>query len=81
MDYLGIAADLKQALAFYGDAGGKGDPARMQEQAVAVLLEKLDVLAAMFHGFDVDAYFTADKMCIRDRLLPAPCIFTRCAVS
>ena len=60
VDYLGIAADLKQALAFYGDAGGKGDPARMQEQAVAVLLEKLDVLAAMFHGFDVDAYFTAD---------------------
>ena len=60
VDYLGIAADLKQALAFYGDAGGTGDPARMQEQAVAVLLEKLDVLKAMFHEFPVDAYFSAD---------------------
>ena len=60
VDYLGIAADLKQALAFYGDAGGRGDPARMQEQAVTVLREKLDVLAAMFHGFAVDAYFSAD---------------------
>ena len=27
VDYLGIAADLKEALSFYSDAGGKGDPA------------------------------------------------------
>lgn len=60
VDYPGIAADLKQALAFYGDAGGRGDPARMQEQAVTFLLEKLDVLAAMFYGFAVDACFSAD---------------------
>lgn len=60
VDYLGIAAELKQALAFYGDAGGRGDPALMQEQAVDVLLEKLEVLQGMFHGFDVDAYFVAD---------------------
>jgi hypothetical protein len=26
VDYLGIAADLKKALSFYTDAGGKGDP-------------------------------------------------------
>lgn len=34
VDYLGIAADLKEALSFYSDAGGKGDPTLAQEQAV-----------------------------------------------
>lgn len=28
VDYLGVAADLKQALAFYSDSGGRGDPAK-----------------------------------------------------
>ncbi|NCC05897.1 MAG: type I restriction endonuclease subunit R, partial [Proteobacteria bacterium] len=36
VDYLGIAADLKEALSFYSDAGGKGDPTLAQEQAVAL---------------------------------------------
>src|SRR5450756_840016 len=27
VDYLGIASDLKKALSFYSDAGGKGEPA------------------------------------------------------
>lgn len=60
VDYLGIAADLKKALAFYGDAGGRGDPARAQEEAVAVLLEKLEVVRAMLHGCSYGDYFTAD---------------------
>ncbi|WP_047550085.1 type I restriction endonuclease subunit R [Methylotenera sp. G11] len=60
VDYLGIAADLKQALSFYSDAGGKGDPAETQEQAVNLMLEKLEVVANMFHGFDYKAYFTTD---------------------
>lgn len=60
VDYLGIAADLKQALSFYSDAGGKGDPAETQEQAVNLMLEKLEVVANMFHSFDYKAYFTAD---------------------
>ena len=33
VDYLGIASDLKEALSFYSDAGGKGDPTLLQEQA------------------------------------------------
>lgn len=60
VDYLGIAADLKDALAFYSDAGGKGDPTLAQEQAVALMLEKLDVVSAMFHGFAYEDYFEAD---------------------
>lgn len=60
VDYLGIASDLKKALAFYSDAGGKGDPTIAQEQAVALLLEKLEVVAQLFHGFPYEDYFTGD---------------------
>ena len=48
VDYLGIAADLKNALAFYSDSGGKGDPTIAQEQAVNLMLEKLEIVSQMF---------------------------------
>ena len=60
VDYLGIASDLKRALSFYSDAGGKGDPARTQEEAVRFMLEKLEVVKQLFHGFDYPGYFTAE---------------------
>lgn len=60
VDYLGIAADLKLALSFYSDAGGKGDPTLAQEQAVALLLEKIEVVSSLFHGFAYEHYFDAD---------------------
>jgi type I restriction enzyme R subunit len=60
VDYLGIASDLKKALSFYSDSGGKGDPAQGQDQAVALMLEKLEVVSQMFHGFAYEDYFTAD---------------------
>jgi len=60
VDYLGIAADLKKALSFYSDAGGKGDPAILQEQAVLLMLEKLEVVSNMYHGFNYEDYFDAE---------------------
>ncbi len=48
VDYLGIGTDLKKALSFYGEAGGKGDPAENIEQALAVFLEKLEVVQQFF---------------------------------
>ncbi len=60
VDYLGIASDLKKALAFYSDAGGKGDPTILQEQAVQLMLEKLEVVSQMYHGFEYEMYFKAD---------------------
>ena len=60
VDYLGIASDLKKALSFYSDSGGKGDPALAQEQAVALMLEKLEVVSQMYHGFEYEKYFEAD---------------------
>jgi type I restriction enzyme R subunit len=60
VDYLGIAADLKEALSFYSDAGGKGDPTLAQEQAVEIMLEKVEVVSAMYHGFAYEEFFEAD---------------------
>ena len=60
VDYLGIASDLKEALSFYSDAGGKGDPAQAQEQAVMLMLEKLEVVSQMFHGFPYENFFDSD---------------------
>ncbi|MEK7201437.1 MAG: HsdR family type I site-specific deoxyribonuclease, partial [Patescibacteria group bacterium] len=48
VDYLGIAGDLKEALTFYAQAGGKGDPSETQAQAVASMIEKLEVVQQLF---------------------------------
>ena len=60
VDYLGIASDLKKALAFYSASGGKGDPAETQEKAVALMLEKLEVVSQFFHDFAYEDYFTSN---------------------
>ena len=49
VDYLGIATDLKKALSFYGEAGGKGDPAENIEKAFEIFIEKLEVVQQMFN--------------------------------
>ena len=60
VDYLGIASDLKEALSFYSDAGGKGDPAIVQDEAATILQEKLEVLDGIMHGYDYREYFTTN---------------------
>ena len=60
VDYLGIASDLKKALSFYSDAGGKGDPTIAQAQAVELMLEKLEVVSQMYIGFPYEDYFQAE---------------------
>jgi type I restriction enzyme, R subunit len=58
---------LKEALAFYASSGGKGDPAQTQEKALALLLEKIEVVRQMFHGFDYMRFFkvgTAERLSI-----------------
>ena len=52
VDYLGLAQDLKKALATYTESGGKGQTALDQDEAVAVMQEKYEVCCALFHGFD-----------------------------
>ncbi len=52
VDYLGLAHELKQALATYTESGGTGRTAINQEEAVAVMLEKYEVCCGLLHGFD-----------------------------
>ena len=52
VDYLGLADQLKSALANYTESGGKGQTAIDQEEAVAVMLERYEVCCGIFHGFD-----------------------------
>ena len=49
VDYLGIGTDLKKALSFYGEAGGKGNPAENIDKAFDVFKEKLEVVQQMFN--------------------------------
>ena len=58
VDYLGLAQDLKQALAAYTESGGTGRTALDQEEAVAVMREKHEVCCALFHGFDWSKWTT-----------------------
>ena len=70
VDYLGIAHELKQALATYTEAGGTGRTAIDQAEAVEVVREKHEVCATLFHGFHWSAW-TAGTPQERLGLLPA----------
>ena len=70
VDYLGLAQDLKKALATYTESGGEGETALDQEQAVAVMQEKYDICRGLFHGFDWSAW-TKGGAAERLGLLPA----------
>jgi type I restriction enzyme R subunit len=49
VDYLGIATDLKKALSFYSDAGGKGEPTLDLEKAITLMNEKFEVVQQFFN--------------------------------
>lgn len=68
VDYIGIANDLKRALALYTDSGGKGKPAFDQDEAASVMMGKYEIVSQMFSeqpldksvkkGFDYKSFFT-----------------------
>ena len=58
VDYIGIADQLKKALATYTESGGQGRTTVDQDEAVAVMKEKYEIVAAMFHGFDYGKFFS-----------------------
>ena len=70
VDYLGLAHELKRALATYTESGGRGETALDKEQAVRAMLEKYEVCCGLFHGFDRSAW-TNGSPAERLRLLPA----------
>ena len=65
MDYLGLADSLKRALATYTASGGRGQATLDQNEAVAVMKEKYEVVRDLLHGFDYHPLLTtstADRM-------------------
>lgn len=59
VDCMGIAAELKKALRTYTDAQGRGQPTRdIRREALPKLLECLDIVRGLMHGFDYSAYHT-----------------------
>ena len=58
VDYIGIANELKAALKTYTEAKGKGDPTHNAAEALAVLLEKMDIVRGMMHGCDYSGFET-----------------------
>jgi type I restriction enzyme R subunit len=70
VDYLGLADQLKRALAAYTDSGGTGETAIEQDEAVAALQKYYEICCGLFHGFDRSRWITgtpAEKL----SLLPA----------
>jgi type I restriction enzyme, R subunit len=69
VDYLGLADNLRRAMATYTQAGGKGNTAVDVEKAVEVLLEKLEVGRDFFHGYDYSKFMVGNRF---ERLMVLP---------
>lgn len=65
VDYIGIATNLKKALGFYAGSGGKGVPAETHQKAVEIMLEKIEVVRGILHGFDYSPFFSG---AVKDKL-------------
>jgi len=57
VDYMGVGAELKEALINYTASGGKGKPTFDQEKAVMLMQEKYEIVKDMFHGFNYGEFF------------------------
>jgi len=65
VDYLGLAAELKKALSFYANSGGKGDLTLNQDVAVGLMLAKLEIVEQIMADFAYEHYFdstTGEKL-------------------
>ena len=60
VDYLGLATELKKALAFYSQSGGEGELTLDQEEAVNLMLNKLEVVEQIMNECDYKHYFQAE---------------------
>lgn len=59
VDYIGIGNELKAAMKEYTQSSGRGKPTVDAREAYSVLMEKMDVLRGMLHGFDYSGFLTA----------------------
>jgi len=60
VDYIGIASELKTALAIYAASGGQGSPTLDIAEAVALMVEKHEIVMQILEGFDYKRFFSAN---------------------
>ena len=60
VDYLGLAYELKKALAEYTE-GDRKQAGIDKEEAVALMLEKYEIVCDLFHGFNYKKFFGIEK--------------------
>lgn len=70
VDYIGLAQELKEALAIYTESGGQGVTALPQEEAVRLMIEKYEICRDLFHGFDYSPWLSGSPQ-ERLNMLPA----------
>ena len=70
VDYLGLADELRKALAEYTESGGTGKTAISQAEAVALMKGKYEVCRDLFYGFDWSVWLSGSPE-ERLSLLPA----------
>jgi type I restriction enzyme R subunit len=58
VDYLGIANELREALHTYTASNGRGQVTVDTDEALAILIEKVEVCRTMMHEFDYSGYKT-----------------------
>jgi type I restriction enzyme R subunit len=56
VDYLGLADELRKALAAYTESGGRGKVEHSQAEAVLAMRREYEVCRGLFHGFDWRAF-------------------------
>jgi type I restriction enzyme R subunit len=56
VDYLGLADELRKALAVYTESGGRGKVEHDQREAIGLMLREYEVCCGLFHGFAWSAF-------------------------
>lgn len=60
VDYLGVAAALRDAMETYTQSGGDGKPTLDINEAVAEMKRRYEIVRDLFHSFDYMRYFGAE---------------------
>ncbi len=69
VDYLGLADQLRKAMATYTQSGGKGKATFDQREAITVMLEKYEACCNIMHDFDYSTWKNGNAV-VRVKLIP-----------
>ena len=73
VDYIGIAQDLRDAMAVYTQSGGTGLAVHQKQENIKEFLSKYEVVEKMFHGSDWKDYFLVSSEQEKFRILSWSC--------